>query len=82
MLITMFKGGVKLLTAYKPRRWKMLQATQVTVERGSGLEIVDMYNDLLKEWLYDLSYEEKLVWLWNAKVEMVRIKQRRQLPGL
>jgi len=41
----------------------------------------DMYSGLFREWLMDLTFEEKKVWLWNASVEMLRIKQRREPWG-
>jgi hypothetical protein len=41
--------------------------------------MTDMCSDLFKEWLFDLTLEEKEIWLWNALVEMDRIKQRRPL---
>ncbi len=44
-------------------------------ETVSGMK--DMCNDLFKEWLVDLNFEEKKIWLWNASVEMYKIKQRR-----
>ena len=55
----------------------MSQVALGAIEEEVGLGIVNMYNNLLKEWLYDLTLEEKQIWLWNAKVEMIRIKQRR-----
>ena len=35
--------------------------------------------ELLNEWLFELTAEEQEVWLWNATVEMARIKRRRSL---
>jgi len=38
---------------------------------------VQLLVNLLKEWLTDLTSEEKQVWCWNAAVEILKIKQRR-----
>ncbi len=46
-------------------------------EEMSGMR--DMCNGLFREWLADLTLEEKKIWLWNASVQMYRIKQRRPL---
>lgn len=46
-------------------------------ETVSGMK--DMCTCLFREWLTDLDFEEKKIWLWNASVEMRRIKQRRPL---
>jgi len=37
----------------------------------------EMCNQLFREWLVDLNFEEKKVWLWNASVELYKIRQRR-----
>jgi hypothetical protein len=34
--------------------------------------------ELFQTWLVELTNEEKEIWLWNALVEMARIKQRRK----
>lgn len=39
--------------------------------------LAGMCNDLFREWSVDLDVEEKKVWLWNALVEMHRIKKRK-----
>lgn len=46
-------------------------------ETLSGMK--DMCSLLFNEWLSDLDFEEKKIWLWNASVEMHRIKERRPL---
>ena len=56
----------------------MPQATEVKVEEETPVELVDMCNGLFKEWMVDLSFEEKQIWLWNALVEILKIKQRRK----
>lgn len=55
----------------------MLKTEQAAVQEEGLFEILNMYNDLLKEWWYDLNFEEQKIWLWNAKTEMRRIKYRR-----
>ncbi len=50
-------------------------ATMKTEEENiSGMK--DMCSELFREWLVDLNLEEKKIWLWNAAVEMRKIKQR------
>ena len=56
----------------------MLQIEEALAAEQKQFRVIDAYNDLLKEWLYNLTFEEKMIWLWNAKVEMLRIKQRRR----
>jgi len=56
----------------------MSQVTQATAEREEELEILNICNDLFREWLCDLTSEEQKIWLWNAKVQMVKIRKRRQ----
>ncbi|MGE5196998.1 MAG: hypothetical protein ACM3IL_00630 [Deltaproteobacteria bacterium] len=52
---------------------------QVTeAKAGNEVEMLKMCNGLFKEWLVDLDAEEKQVWLWNALVEMLKIKQRKK----
>jgi len=43
---------------------------------------MDECSDLFREWLGDLTAEEKEVWFWNASVEMLRIKRRRDIAGM
>lgn len=38
----------------------------------------DLCRNLFKEWLFDLTAEEKEIWLWNASVEMHKVRQRRE----
>lgn len=49
----------------------------VKLEEGAVSCMEDMCRDLFKEWLFDLAFEEKEIWLWNASVEMHKIRQRR-----
>ena len=49
---------------------------QMEEETISGMK--DMCSDLCREWLVDLTFEEKKIWLWNASVEMLKIKRRRE----
>jgi len=41
--------------------------------------MTNMCNDLFKQWSVDLNFGEKEIWLWNASVEMYKIKHRRPL---
>lgn len=43
--------------------------------------MTNMCSGLFKEWLVDLTLEEKEIWLWNASVDMYKIKQRRSLAS-
>ena len=56
----------------------MSQVTQTPVERKEESEILHMCKELFNEWLHDLNLEEKEIWLWNANVQMLKIKQRRK----
>jgi len=56
----------------------MLQMERTKKEGASTAETEQMCNSLLKIWSVDLTFEEKQVWLWNAWVEMIKIKQRRK----
>lgn len=49
------------------------------IEEGAVTNMERMCSDLFKEWLVDLTFEEKEIWLWNATVDMCKIKQRRPL---
>ena len=55
----------------------MLQARVAQAEQEAGIGLQDTHSSILKEWLVELSPEEKEVWLWNSLVEIKRIKQRR-----
>jgi hypothetical protein len=46
-------------------------------EVKEAVEIESLCRSLFNEWLLDLKFQEKEVWLWNSLVEMVKIKQRR-----
>ena len=41
--------------------------------------MTNMCSELFKECSVDLTLEEKEIWLWNASVDMYKIKQRRSL---
>ncbi len=56
----------------------MSQVEEAKVEEVVGDEMVNMCISLVKEWLVNLTFEEKQIWLWNALVEMIKIKQRRE----
>jgi hypothetical protein len=50
------------------------------VEEGKGvMEIENLCHNLFNEWLLDLNFQEKEIWLWNSLVEMAQVKQRRSL---
>ncbi len=55
----------------------MSQTTEVKVEEESLVDMMNMCNDLFREWLVGLTFEEKKIWLWNASIAMLRAKQRR-----
>lgn len=55
----------------------MLEAATMHMEEEAISGMADMCNDLFREWSVELSLEEKKIWLWNASVEMHRIKQRK-----
>ncbi len=52
-------------------------------ERAEGekavIGIENLCQSLFNEWLLDLNFKEKEIWLWNALVEMAKIKKRRLL---
>lgn len=56
----------------------MLEACEAKREKGKCLKIEDICKNLFKEWLCELTGEEKEIWLWNALVGMKKIKQRRK----
>jgi hypothetical protein len=56
----------------------MLQLAEAKVEDAVEAEMVNICSSLFKEWAVDLTFEEKQIWLWNALVEMMKIKQRRK----
>ena len=58
----------------------MLEAADVIKEETVDVDMENMCGNLFKEWLLDLTLQEKEIWLWNALVEMVKIKQRRKTP--
>jgi len=56
----------------------MLEAVASRIKEEAGAEVLNLYIDLLKEGLADLTSEEKQIWCWNAAAEMLKIKQRRK----
>jgi hypothetical protein len=40
-------------------------------------ELVNLCQNLFNEWMFELNFPEKEFWLWNALVEMAKIRQRR-----
>jgi hypothetical protein len=55
----------------------MSQVVETKPEHDAMSGMMTLCNGLFEEWLVDLSWEEKEIWLWNASVEMIRIKRRR-----
>jgi hypothetical protein len=53
------------------------------VEEGEevkeAMEIENLCRGLFNEWLLDLNFQEKEIWLWNSLVEMAKVKQRKSL---
>ena len=50
---------------------------------GGGTMIKDaqlegIFDELYREWEIDLQPDEQEIWLWNAMVEIKKIKQRRE----
>ncbi|MDD5130747.1 MAG: hypothetical protein PHS66_06870 [Candidatus Omnitrophica bacterium] len=56
----------------------MFESENIVEKDNKVFEIENLCRNLFKEWFFDLNYQEKEVWLWNALVEMARIKQRRR----
>lgn len=57
---------------------KVAKGAEKTEEKVT-VEMVKLCNNLFKEWVVNFTLEEKEIWLWNALVEMAKIKQRRNL---
>ncbi|MDD4981050.1 MAG: hypothetical protein PHC54_07350 [Candidatus Omnitrophica bacterium] len=55
----------------------MSEVATVKTKEEAMTGMGDVCSELFKEWLVDLNFEEKKIWLWNASVEMCRIKQRK-----
>ncbi len=49
----------------------------VPSEEGLRQDLNDMFRFLHQTWERELTDEEKEAWLWNAGVEMIKIKYRR-----
>ncbi len=56
----------------------MLQVAEEKAEQKPKDWMIAMCNDMFREWLFDLTPEEQEIWLWNAMVGILRIKQRRK----
>ena len=54
----------------------MCQLSEAKVEEVAATWMMERCSDLFREWLVDLTAEEKEVWFWNASVEMLKIKRR------
>ena len=57
----------------------MVQLSDVYAGEETDVRTRGLCNDMYREWLFDLNSQEKEVWLWNALVEMAKIRQRRGL---
>lgn len=57
----------------------MPQVVEAKTGEGTGALMSNMCDDLFRKWLVDLTREEKEIWLWNASIEMCKIKQRREI---
>ncbi len=56
----------------------MPQILEAKTEQANEGIIMERYAPLFKEWLFDLTPEEKEIWIWNALVEILKIKQKRK----
>jgi hypothetical protein len=56
----------------------MSEVVESRIGEEAEVEMLNLYINRLKEWLADLTFEEKQIWLWNAAVEILKIKQRRE----
>jgi len=56
----------------------MPQLVETKTEQANADANIDKYIPLFNEWLMDLTPEEKEIWVWNALVEMLKIKQKRK----
>ena len=57
----------------------MSEVITMKIEEETVTYMENMCCDLFREWSVDLNLEEKKILLWNASVEMRKIKQRRSL---
>jgi hypothetical protein len=57
----------------------MSEVATKKIEEEAITTMANMCSDLFVEWLVDLTLQEKEIWLWNALVQMHKIKQRRQI---
>lgn len=55
----------------------MLELKDAVETNKTVAEIENLCQNLFNEWLLDLNFQEKEIWLWNALVGMAKIKQRR-----
>lgn len=56
----------------------MPQVLEAKTEQANADAIMERCAPLFKEWLIDLTPEEKEIWIWNALVEILKIKQKRK----
>jgi hypothetical protein len=57
----------------------MSEVATKKIEEEAITTMANMCSDLFVEWLVDLTLQEKEIWLWNALVQMHKIKQRKQI---
>jgi len=55
----------------------MLELKDAVEEGKEVMETETLCRNLFNEWLLDLNFREKEIWLWNSLVGMAKIKQRR-----
>lgn len=55
----------------------MLELKEAPPCKDETNEMVDLCQSLFNEWMFELRLPEKEIWLWNALVDMRRIRQRR-----
>jgi hypothetical protein len=56
------------------------EVLEVQIQKNIEDESVEMQNlcsELFHEWMFNLSFEEKQIWLWNSMVELAKIKRRK-----
>ncbi|MFA5114757.1 MAG: hypothetical protein WC469_01665 [Candidatus Omnitrophota bacterium] len=57
----------------------MITGNSRSVEEES-VEMRELCRLLFNDWMVELDFQEKQVWLWNSLVEMAKIKRRREFP--
>ena len=56
----------------------MPELKELAEENKTIIEMENLCHSLFNEWLLELNFHEKEIWLWNALVEMAKIKERRR----